>query len=340
MSFRIGILGAGNISETHARAAQATPSVRVVAVHGRNEARAASLAQRCGATAYADLDEFLDSGLDVVLIGSPSGQHADQARAAARRGIHALVEKPLDIHTDRIDQLIAEADAQRIKVGVFFQDRAAAQLQWLHALINEERLGRIILAAARVRWFRPPEYYASSKWRGTRALDGGGALMNQGIHTVDLLLWLLGDVSNVCARARTALHDIEVEDTIVACLEFENGAIGTLEATTAAYPGYPRRMEITGSEGTAVIEGDRVMEVSLRSGTLQPPVDAGLTNPSATSATVSDVRGHQAVLHDFLQAIQTGAPPLCDGQDGRRSVALVQAIYESAASATVPALST
>jgi predicted dehydrogenase len=155
--------------------------------------------------------------------------------------------------------------------------------------------------------------------------------MNQGVHTVDLLLWLMGDVTRVSARTATALHEIEVEDTVVATFEFANGAIGTLEAATSVYPGYPRRLELTGSEGTIILEHDRIVAADLRSTEidLTPPISQG-SNRSATSPVVSDVTGHKELLKDFLRAIGTNGTPVCDGVEGRRSVALVQAIYESA----------
>ena len=182
-----------------------------------------------------------------------------------------------------------------------------------------------------MKWYRPPEYYANSKWRGTASLDGGGALMNQGIHTVDLLLYLLGDISRVQAVTKTALHAIESEDTCVATLEFANGAVGILQATTAAFPGYARRVEITGSEGTVCLEQDRITKMDLKipidDAHQAEPVDQ---NPSANSPVVSDVRGHQRILEDFVQCIETGGSPVCDGEEGRRSLAVVEAIYRSA----------
>jgi predicted dehydrogenase len=249
-----------------------------------------------------------------------------------------LVEKPLDITTASIDAVISDCERAGVKLGVFFQDRAAPDIQWLHSMISSGGLGRIILASARVRWFRPPDYYARSRWRGTWALDGGGALMNQGIHTIDLLLWLLGEPTHVYARSRTALHAIEVEDTVVACIEFASGALATVEVTTAAYPGFPRRLELTGSEGTVILESDRIVSCELRAPPPEPPPtsvgNSSGASPAeqATSPTVSDIRGHRAVLEDFLRAIETGTRPLCDGPEARRSVALVQAIYRSARS--------
>lgn len=330
--FSVGILGGGSISETHARAASEIPGVAVTALCGSNAARVAHLAEQYGGTVYHHLDAFLDHRpMDAVLIGSPSGVHAEQARAAARRGLHVLVEKPLDVTTERIDALIEECDRSGVKLGVFFQDRTAPDIAWLKRLLEAGELGAPFLASARVKWYRPAAYYAGSQWRGTWALDGGGALMNQGIHTVDLLLWLLGDMDRVYAQARTMLHAIEVEDTAVACLQFASGAVGTLEATTSAYPGFARRIELTGSRGTVVVESDRVVTADLLTPPAEPfPGAAASKNPSATSATVSDVRGHRRVLEDFLRAVETGSDPLCSGREGRRSVALVEAIYHSA----------
>ena len=265
MSVRIGLVGCGNISDTHARAAREVAGAELVAYWGRDPAKASAMAQRYGGKPYRGLDEFLaHRRMDVVVVGTPSGVHAEHAQAAARQGLHVLVEKPLDVTTARIDGLTAECDGAGVKLGVIYQDRAAPDLIWLKQLITGGGLGRPIIASGRVPWYRPPEYYAGSRWRGTWGLDGGGALMNQGIHTVDLLLWLLGDVDRVYATTRTALHTIAVEDTAVACLEFANGAVGTLEATTAAFPGLPRRVELTGSEGTIVVERDRVVSAQLR----------------------------------------------------------------------------
>lgn len=332
MTFRVGILGAGNIGDTHARAAREASGVEVVAHWARDGAKAARMAAQYGGRAYDDVERFLaHRPMDAVLVATPSGLHAAHAAAAAQRGLHVLVEKPLDVSAERVDALIDASDAAGVRLGVFFQDRTAPDLAWLKRTIDAGALGRIILVSARVRWYRPPEYYTASSWRGTWALDGGGALMNQGSHTVDLLLWLLGDVSRVHALARTGLHAIEVEDTVAASFELAGGGIGTLEAATSAYPGFPRRLEITGTEGTIVVEQDRVVSVQLRTAPPEPPPrEAGSTNASSTSPVVSDVRGHRRVIEDFVAAVREGRAPLCDGREGRRSVALIEAIYRSA----------
>ena len=338
MPVHIGLIGGGNITETHARAARAIPGVEISAIYGTNTANVERLGRDHGGTAYTDFAAFLaHRPMDLVMIGSPSGLHAEQGIAAAEHGLHVLTEKPIDITVARADALIAAAHRAHVKLGVMFQDRVKPDIQRLKRLIDSGALGKILFVDARVKWYRPPEYYGKSKWRGTLALDGGGALMNQGVHTVDLLLWLLGDVTRVQSRIATALHKIESEDTAIAILEFASGALGSLQATTAAYPGYPRRVEITGSEGTVILEHDRIIAMDLRN----PPADAAQaaptdTNLSASSAAVTDIRGHQKILEDFLSAIEHDTRPLCDGPQGRKSVALIEAIYRAAATPPQP----
>jgi UDP-N-acetyl-2-amino-2-deoxyglucuronate dehydrogenase len=332
MTIHVGLIGAGNISDTHARAAVAVPGVVIAAVYGTNHEKVRRLSREHGAHEYHDLDAFLGHRpMDLVMIGSPSGLHAAQGIAAAKQCLHVLTEKPLDITTHRADLLIAAAKQAGVKLGVFFQDRMKPDIRKLKRWVDDGLLGKPLLVDARVRWYRPPEYYADSRWRGSLALDGGGALMNQGVHTVDLLLWLLGDIVRVQARTATLRHSIEAEDAALAILEFASGALGTLQATTAAYPGYPRRLEITGTRGTVILEHDRIIAADLRdapTGLLEG--SAGDANPSASSAVVSDVSGHQAIFEDFLRSIEQDTTPACDGLEGRSSVALIEDIYRSA----------
>jgi UDP-N-acetyl-2-amino-2-deoxyglucuronate dehydrogenase len=353
----IGLIGAGNISDTHARAATAIPGVAIAAVHAPTLEHAQRLAARHGAVAYDTLEGLLSHRpLEMVAIGSPSGLHADQGIAAARQRLHVLVEKPIDVTTARTDALIAEAARAGVTLGVIFQDRLKLDVQRLKALVAGGRLGSPILATAAVKWYRAPSYYRDSRWRGTRSLDGGGALINQGVHTVDLLLWLFGPVRRVYAKAGAKLHQIEVEDTAVAVLEFENGALGTLEAATSAFPGYSRRIELTGSNGTVILDGDTLAAVDLQDATeaekarpaagpasasaptgLRRDKEAGHYVPGASPATVSaaspivaDASAHQRVFEDFLRAVEQRTAPCCDGHGGRASVALIEAIYTSA----------
>jgi predicted dehydrogenase len=330
----VGFIGGGNITETHIRAALTVPRLRVAAVYGSNRKKVTDLVAKYGGAAFDDFEQFLaHRPLDLVIVGSPSGLHAAQGIAAAKRGLHVLTEKPIDVSTERTDALISAARHANVKLGVIFQDRLKPDILRLKSWMEEGKLGRPLLVEASVKWYRPADYYSSSKWRGTREFDGGGALINQGIHTVDLLLYLLGDVARVQAVNVAALHDIQAEDTCVATLEFANGAVGVLQATTAAYPGYPRRVEITGSEGTVGLETDRITHADLRAPVAaEEQIEPADQNASANSPVVSDVRGHQRIIQDFIDSIETGRSPVCDGEEGRRSLALVEAIYQAARS--------
>jgi UDP-N-acetyl-2-amino-2-deoxyglucuronate dehydrogenase len=340
MPIHIGLIGGGNITETHARAARAIHGVEIAAIHGTKSEKIARLCHEFGGVPYENLDAFLNHRpMDLVILGSPSGLHSEQGIAAARHGLHVLTEKPLEINTARADTLIAAAKQANVHLGVIFQDRTKPHIRQLKSWLDRNLLGKILFVDARVKWYRPPEYYSNSRWRGTLALDGGGALINQGIHTIDLLLWLIGDVIRLQARTATLLHKIEAEDTAVATFEFAGGALGVFHATTAAYPGYPRRVEITGTEGTVILEHDRILAANLRDSPAAQTVAKDLAalnelakdeNQSSSSAAVSDFRGHRAVLEDFLAAIQQNRAPACDGLEGRRSIALVEAIYRAA----------
>jgi len=341
-TMHVGLVGGGGISATHAQAALAIPGVSVTAIQGMNEEKVRALCARYGGTPYTRLDAFLGHRpIDFVVIGSPSGLHAEQGMAAAARGLHVLVEKPIDITTVRADALIGAAEKADVRLGVIFQDRFKPGPAALKRVLEERRLGTPILVDARVPWYRPPEYYATSRWHGTLALDGGGALINQAIHTLDLLLWLLGDVARVQARTSTLLHEIEAEDSGAAILEFACGALGTFSFTTAAYPGYPRRIAITGTLGTAVLEQDEVISLDLVQNAPErqpdegrdasPKRPSGVADKPASSPLLSDIGPHRAVIEDFVSAIRERRAPRCDGPEGRRSLALVEAIYQAAA---------
>ncbi len=328
MTLRVGFVGCGNITDTHARAAR-DAGLALVAFCGRDLRKAEALACRYGGRPFTSYQAFLQEAMDVVVIGSPSGLHAEHGIAAAAHGRHVLVEKPIDVSVARGEALVAAAERHDVRLGVLFQDRLKPDLVRLRDLVEGGGLGRVLLASAQVKWHRPPEYYSGSSWRGTKALDGGAALVNQGIHTVDLLLWLLGPVSRVRALTATQLHAIEGEDVALALLEFASGAKGVLEVTTAAWPGYPRRIEISGTEGTVAIEGDRVVRADLKDGS-ESVAHASQDRSAASSATVSDASPHRRMIEDFARAIATGGRPVCDGREGLRSLALVEAVYRAA----------
>lgn len=332
-TIHVGLIGAGNISGTHARALAAMEGVALAAVFDTSAERAGALAAAHGAAAFDKLEAFLAyRPMDMVIVGTPSGLHAQLGIAAASHGLHVLTEKPIDISTVRADALIAACDAAGVRCGVVFQERYQAANLRLKGLIDGGGLGRPLLLAAHVRWYRPPEYYQG--WHGTRALDGGGAIINQGIHTLDLLLWLFGGVARVQARTARLLHQLECEDTALALLEFSNGALGTLEVTTACYPGYERRLELSGTEGTVVLEGERIVRADLKH-EVAGLVDAAVSGPGgnderASSAAISNTGPHQQAIADFIEAVRCGRAPACDGAEGRRSLDLAERIYAAA----------
>jgi predicted dehydrogenase len=239
-----GILGLGMIAEFHFKAIQELSGCRFVAGFDTIPGRAADFCAKHGGAAYDDLNAFLaDREVDIVTVATPSGLHLDGALAAIKAGKHVIVEKPLEITTARCDSIIAEAKAKGVKVGTVFPSRYHGPSKIIKQAIEAGRLGRIVLADAQIKWYRSQEYYDSGKWRGTWQFDGGGALMNQGIHAIDLLQWFMGDVREVYAQTATLAHErIEVEDTAAAVLQFANGAIGVIEGTTSAYPGFLKKL--------------------------------------------------------------------------------------------------
>ena len=328
----IGLFGAGNIGDTHARAIQTIADAQIAAVFDLNHEKAMQLGTTYGAAAYSNQEEFLSHRpMEMVIVATPSGLHAQQGIAAASRGLHVLVEKPIDIRTERADALIHACEKSGVRCGVVFQERYAPGTLQLKNLVSQGALGRVLLVNAQVPWYRPPEYYTGSSWHGVKEIDGGGALINQGIHTLDLLIWLFGDVAKIQATTVTLLQPTKSEDTALALLEFANGALGTIEITTVAYPGYERRLEIRGTEGTVVLEAERIVKVDLRSKTNCTVSDVGeMVGDRAKSWMVADISGHRAVLEAFITAIRNGSPFDCDCREARRSLELAERIYAAA----------
>jgi predicted dehydrogenase len=323
------ILGAGMVSRYHAQAIAATPGARLVAVSRSDKERAAAAAQELGVPCETSDEALLARGdVDAVCIATPSGLHAEQAIAAARAGKHVLVEKPMALDLADADAMIAACHRAGVLLGVALQRRTDPTLQAVRETVGG--LGRLVLGAATVPYFRSQSYYDSAAWRGTWALDGGGALMNQGIHLVDLLLWFMGEVAELSAVTATLARSIEVEDCVAARLRFANGALGSIVATTAAAPGFPHRVEVYGTRGGVQIEGETVARWE---GEAPPPV-APAASPSVAGAggspTGISAVGHRRLVEDFVAAIRGGRAPIVPGEEGRRSLAVVLAIYEAA----------
>ncbi|MBP5622949.1 MAG: Gfo/Idh/MocA family oxidoreductase, partial [Thermoguttaceae bacterium] len=258
---KFGIVGCGMISTFHARAIREI-GAELVACYDQVPAASERVSREFGCKAYQDFKEFLaDPDVQIVTVGTPSGAHLDPAVAAAKAGKHVIVEKPLEVTTERCDQIIDACEKAGVTLSTVFPSRFHQSSQQLKKAIEAGRFGKLTLGDAIVKWYRTQQYYDSGVWRGTWKLDGGGALMNQAIHSVDLLLWLMGDVEEVSALTGLVAHEnIEVEDVCVASLRFKNGALGLLEATTAAYPGYLKRIETHGDKGSAVIEEEDIIK--------------------------------------------------------------------------------
>src|SRR5437867_4682921 len=331
-SIGIGILGCGSVAKVHAEAIRRVPELKLVSVCSRSRESAERLARVYAVTFFTDLEEFFaDTALEAVTICTPSGTHSELGCAAALLGKHVLVEKPIDVTLDKADALIEACARAGIQLGVSLQSRFLDAPRLLKETIDTGRLGRPILASAYVKWYRAPEYYASAAWRGTLALDGGGALINQSIHTVDLLRWIAGPVAQVSAFTDRLVHpQIEGEDTVVASLRFKNGALGVVEAATSVYPGFKRRLELTGTEGTVILDGDNITTWALKDGSANPlPPTTDVSNGSANPMAI-DCEGHRRGMEDFAAPILENRAPGVDGREGRQSLDLVLAIYRSA----------
>jgi predicted dehydrogenase len=334
--FGFGIVGAGMISHFHAKAINAIANAQLTGIYSINKSKSDLFAMQHNCTAFGTLDDMLRApGIDIVCICTPSGIHLDAAIACIEAGKHCLIEKPLEVTLERCDRIIKAAEKAGVKIGVIFPSRFYENSKKLKEALDEKRFGDLVMGDAYVKWSRSPEYYQSAKWRGTWKYDGGGALMNQGIHSVDLLQWYMGPVESVRAVAANIRHkNIEVEDTIVATLKFANGALGTIECSTAVFPGTLKRIEIMGTEGTAILEESNLVKWEfLRE--KEGDKNNQLAKSNVSQGGVSDPGdisfvGHQKQIEDMIHAIEGGNDPLVDGQEGRRSVQIVEAIYESA----------
>ncbi len=346
MAVGFGIIGCGMISSFHAKAIEDIRGARLVACFDTIAKSADRLAGETGCRAHYRLQDMLSStDVDVVTICTPSGAHLEPAIAAARAGKHVIVEKPLEITLRRCDRIISQCQQSKVVLSTIFPSRFHQSSQLLKKAIDQGRFGRLSVADAYVKWFRTQQYYDSGAWRGTWEFDGGGALMNQAIHSVDLLTWLMGPLRQVSAHTATLAHKrIAVEDVVTATVQFANGALGVIEATTAAYPGYLKRVEIHGSEGSAVLEEEDLKAwdfAKKRSSdaTIQREM-AGRTKTGGGAADPAAIghHGHTAQFKDVLKAIRSGGQPLIDGAEGRRSVEIILAIYKSAETGRAVAL--
>ena len=343
-TIRMGLIGPGAIAPSHAFAIEKTGATQLTAVCGRSTEKVAHLADQYGATHYTDPAKMI-AAVDAVALCTPSGTHLEFALDIIAAGKHLLIEKPLEITTERVDQIIAAAEAKGVVLAGVFQSRFAPVAQKLKALVDDGLLGEIYAGSAYIKRYRPQSYYDSGGWRGTWDSDGGGCLMNQGIHLTDMLLWFMGEPEEVVGMAESRGRDVEVETLAMGLVRYRSGARGVIEATTLAYPELPEYVEIFGARGTLTFNGRHLQRLDLIDPT--PAEEAAKAElleisaelaaqreaiiaaaPPGTAVPTVDM-GHTPVIADFAEAIRTGRKPLVDGLQARRSVALITALYES-----------
>jgi UDP-N-acetyl-2-amino-2-deoxyglucuronate dehydrogenase len=332
-----GMVGCGVIAPFHAKGIEETPGAELVAACDPNEAAAKEFCEtHNNIPSYTVLEKMLNrEDLHAVCICTPSGMHSDQAVAAARARKHVLCEKPLDITLPKIDRMIQVCREEGVKLGGIFQRRTYPTSIQVRDAVQNGLLGRMVLADIYQKFYRSPEYYLSGAWRGTWAMDGGGALMNQGVHGIDLLLWIMGDVKSVVAKADHLVRDIEVEDTAAAIVTFQNGAFGVIEGATSCNPGQEARFELHGEKGTIVLTDAGIRRWAVAKGDKHLAEDEdiapqeerahGVADPKAISA-----EGHITLISDFVDAIQNDREPMVTPESARKPVELILAIYESA----------
>ncbi len=336
-----GLIGTGMIASFHAKAIKALEekhNIRLVGVAARALEKANDFA-KCHQVSFATdkVEELVARpDIDVVCILTPSGAHLEPALAAIAAGKNVIIEKPLEITTARVDQILATAKAANVKVGAIFQARFSKGARLVKQALDAGRLGPLVLCSAYVKWHRSDAYYTG--WKGTLALDGGGAVINQSIHAIDLLQWLVGMPSEVFSWKTRAVHKkIEAEDTAVASLRFPHGALGSIEATTATWPGWERRIDICGQHGSVAIEDDRIVhwdfatplpeDDAIRASIGQQGAGSGASAPDQIS-----FEGHKQQIEEMVLSIRNGTPLSVDGHQARNAVALIEAMYQSAES--------
>lgn len=342
------LVGCGSIAPTHARALAALPEAHLVACADTVPERAQAFAAEFGLRALSWPEVLSNPDVDAVTVCVPSGLHAELGAQALQAGKHVIVEKPMDVSLTACDALIAAGQRSGRRLAVISQHRFDPASLLVRQALDDGLLGQLVLVDARIPWYRTQEYYDSGDWRGTWAMDGGGCLMNQGVHTVDLMRWLAGPIESITAQARTAAHiGIEVEDALAATLTFSNGAIGTLMASTAAYPGFPARLALHGTHGSAIIEGDALHTLAIQgqetiageaavAHAVQVATGGTRAATQATSASQNQKDdwawgdAHRAQFANFIRCCRTGDTPLVDGSEGRHAVEVVLAAYRSA----------
>lgn len=326
---KIGIIGCGTIAYIQAEAIQKSNNAELHSVFSLPEITAKNCGEKFSVNWYSDWDKFIsDAELDAVSICVPSGKHLDLGVKAAEAGKHVIVEKPIEVTLERANTLIEKCKENNVQLAVIYQTRFMPEIIKLKEQIEQNEIGNIFMGDAYIKWFRDQEYYDSGAWRGTFELDGGGVLINQGIHTIDLLQWFMGDVDTVYGKVGTFTHqNLEVEDNAVAVIKYKSGAIGVIEGSTSIQPAQSRKIEIHGSKGTIVIDNN---DIKVLTSEAKEQVDEKeeATGSSSPLAGFS-IEPHKKQFEAIVDAIHNNQTPPISGEDSLKSLAIVLAIYES-----------
>jgi len=338
MSYGFGIIGLGLIADFHARAIKEMRGGKLVACCSRSQEKADSFAEKYQCKGYSSLEQFLSHPeLDIVNICTPSGAHLEPALAAVAAGKHLIVEKPLEVTLSRCDEIIRACEKNSVKLTSIFESRFFKLTSIIKKAVDQGRFGQMVLCDAYIKWYRSQEYYDKGGWRGSWKLDGGGALMNQSIHAVDLLQYFAGEVEEIQALTETIGHQgVEVEDNAIALLRFRSGALGVIEGSTSVYPGFLKRIEISGTQGSVIMEEEDLKAWCFKKEFLEDKKirkqffsrtksGGGASDPGAI-----DFHGHQYQFENMVEAIKNNNVPLIDGYEARKAVEIILGIYKSA----------
>ena len=334
--FRFGLIGAGVAAEIHVAAMRMVAGVEVSAVADAHSGRARAFASRHGIPEVYDTGEILAARalVDAVAVLTPHHLHLPYVRAAARAGRHVLVEKAIAHTLADADEVIEACRAGGVTLAGIFQNRFTPAARGLHDAVSSGSLGRVFMASVTVKEHRAPRYFHDAPWRGQRTEAGGGVLMIQAIHMIDLLHWVLGMPKRAVARIGTAVHAVDVEDVAVGLLEFDGGVMAAVQATTGAVPEQTPSVEIHGDRGTATVSGSwGHLALSLRRGTSSSEAQTVAVDPHAGGRHAQPlVEPYAEQIGDFVAAVRGGRPPLVDGVEARKALQIVDALYRSAAS--------
>ncbi len=325
---KFGIVGTGVVAGFHANAIKSLENAKLYGVYDNVSERAMSFAQKHNIKAYKSYEDMLaDSAIDAVCICTPSSFHKEQAIMALKHNKNVVVEKPMAFTYEECRQIDEECKKSGCVLTVISQFRFSEDVKKVKKLVSSNAFGKLVFCDLYMKYWRSPEYYNSSNWKGKKALEGGGALMNQGIHGVDLLTYIAGDAKVINAKTKTAFHNIEVEDAALAVLEFENGAMGVIEASTCAYPGFERRLEIVGTKGSVVLKENTIETLVIDGENITTKKGAGEVIGTASDPSAMSYKFHAEQIQNFINAVNGKEKLLIDAIDGARAVKIIEDIY-------------